>query len=208
MYQTIPQEQLNLIKEILTERVPELANIMRKVPSKVFLAGGAIRTLISTDEEFDAEKTDIDLFFFSPDELNIVKEFLENKTNYHKVFQCPEGKLASYVFLNGEEPKWKIQCISVSYYDDLKEVIDSFDFTCTQFGTDWEVGLMGETSEKDVMNKHLVFHKVTYPSSTLRRMMKYSRKGYHMEENDFQHFVSILWNRDPQITDEKLVYVD
>ena len=88
------------------------------------------------------------------------------------------------------------------------DVIDSFDFTCTQFVTDWEDGLMGETAEKDTNDKHLVINKIMYPASTLRRMMKYSRKGYHMEENDFQKFVSLVWNHDPQITDEKLVYVD
>lgn len=206
MYTNIPQEQLNLIKEILSERVPELRKIMHF--SGVYLAGGVLRTIMSDSEVLDAEKTDIDLFFDSPENMDLVKEFLEKSTNYHKVFQCPENKLASYVYLDGEEPKWKIQCISVSYYPSMLDVIDSFDFTCTQFVTDWENGLVGETSEKDTNDKHLVIHKLSYPASTLRRMMKYSRKGYHMEENDFQKFVSLVWNHDPQITDEKLVYVD
>ena len=204
MYTNIPQEQLNLIKEILAENVPYLGQLMHF--SGVYLAGGVLRTLMSECEPLDPEKTDIDLFFDNPGHMYEVKAFLENATDYYKVFQCPENKLASYL-LKGEE-KWKVQCISVSYYPSMLDVIDSFDFTCTQFVTDWEDGLMGETAEKDTNDKHLVINKIMYPASTLRRMMKYSRKGYHMEENDFQKFVSLVWNHDPQITDEKLVYVD
>jgi hypothetical protein len=174
----------------------------------VYLAGGLLRTITSSTEELSPEKTDIDLFFKDEGSLNRVKSWLEI-TEYKKVYQCPEGKLATYVFLDDEDcEKWKIQLISVDFYPDTESLIDSFDFTCTMFGTDGKEFVFHKDAIRDTEEKHLVFHKITYPSSTLRRMMKYSRKGYWMMEEDYQTFVEAVYTHSPDIKDEKLVYVD
>lgn len=190
--------------EILDE-VPCLLDVLGM--DGVYLAGGALRTLISMDEEFSPEKTDIDLFFRDGGVLLDVKNYLE-KYGYYKIFQCPEGKLASYVYLNGEEPKWKVQCISVDFYPSIENVIKSFDFSVTMFGTDGEVLVMGETSIQDTLDKNLVWNIITYPASSMRRLMKYARKGYSMREIEFQRFVERVGNHDGDILDFNLVYVD
>lgn len=187
------------------DEIPYLNEILEL--GGVYLAGGLLRTLTSSTEELSPEKTDVDLFFETEMDLVRAKAFLE-KTEYYQVYQCPLNKLATYVFLDGESDKWKLQLVTVDYYPDIVSVIDSFDFTCTMFGTDGKEFVYHKNAIKDTEEKHLVWHKITYPASSLRRMMKYARKGYWMREEDYQEFVSKTWGHDWNIKDEKLVYVD
>lgn len=186
--------------------VPHLLDILNF--DGVYLAGGLLRVLYSKNEEFSPKNTDVDIFFRSELQLHLVQSYLENETNYKKVFQCPEGKLASLVYKNGSDPEWKLQLITVSFYEDIDAVLNSFDFTVTMFGTDGIDTVSGELSIQDVEDKKLRWNKVTYPASSLRRMMKYARKGYAMGEEDYQLFVDRVWSHDVHIIDEKLVYVD
>jgi hypothetical protein len=192
-------------KEIF-EDIPYLPELL-EIPG-VYLAGGLLRTLMSTTEELSPEKTDIDIFFQTPQARVDAQMFLEKQTPYYKIYQCPEDKLATYVYLDGEAEKWKLQLITITYYNKIEDVIDSFDFTCTMFGTDGLNFVHGDTSISDTIDKHLVWHKITYPSSSMRRMMKYARKGYWMNEKDYQWFVQMVWEHNWEISDEKLVYVD
>ena len=186
--------------------VPYLLEILDNYVG-VFLAGGALRTLVSTDEEFSPENTDIDLFFSDRNVANQVMKFF-SENNYHKFYECPEGKLTSFVYLENDEPKWHIQCVMVDFYPSVAAVINSFDFTVTQFGTDGDEFVMGDTSQADVLGKELKWHKITYPASSLKRLMKYARKGYYMKEEEYQSFVNKIWEHDWNITDTRLVYVD
>ena len=171
----------------------------------VTLAGGLLRTLISQTEVLSPEKTDIDLFFEFPKMVALVKEFIEKTEEFEKIFECPEEKLTTY---KHTKTGWKLQLITVNYYKSPVEVISSFDFTCTMFATDGNKLYMGETSIEDTMEKRLRWNVITYPASSLRRMMKYARKGYWMMESDYQEFVHEVWTHSPDISDSQLVYVD
>lgn len=186
---------------VLYERIPMLYPLLQ-IPG-TYLAGGLLRT-VRTGEELSPEKTDVDIFFSSFKALEVAKSMMVS--GYENVYQCPQGKLASYVWTGTE--KWKVQLISVEFYPSLVELVDSFDFTCTMFGTDGVGYVEGETSLEDATAKHLVWNRVTYPSSSLRRMMKYARKGYWMKEEDYNFFVNSIWSHSGEIKDEALVYVD
>lgn len=191
--------------EIFEDNIPELTGLL--AIDGVYLAGGLLRTLFSDVDELDPNFTDVDLFFRDGEALQRAKQFMFG-TCYHSYFICPEGKLTSYVYLDGEEPKWKVQFITLTFYDSPEEVIESFDFTVTGFATDGETLFMLDTAIEDTLSRHLKWNKLTYPASSLRRMMKYARKGYWMEQADYQWFVSMLWEHNPEILDETIVYVD
>jgi hypothetical protein len=117
--------------EIIDERFPVVSTMLSH--GGIYLAGGLLRTLIS-DEPLSPEKTDIDLFFQSPYLYNKVKTWMEKRDDvFVKVFQCPEDKLATFV---EKETGWKYQCIAVDFYPTIRDVVASFDFTTTCFGTD------------------------------------------------------------------------
>lgn len=171
----------------------------------LYLAGGCLRTILGAEEELLPNKTDIDLFFRDSNVLNSVKTYLEEATDWVKVYQCPDNRFATY---KHKETGWKLQCISFAYYESVPQLLSTFDFTVTMFGTDGEFLYLGETSLQDADALQLKFNVITYPASTLRRMMKYAKKGYHMIESDYQFFTEKLWNHDPNVIDAQLVYVD
>lgn len=199
-----------LLLEQIYKAVPEMRFIFNfPTPRNIWLAGGALRTLLDSDtvSKFSPEVTDIDLFFDSPLSKKDTEEYFKEhpETTWKKVFECPEGKLTTY---KNKKTGWKVQLITVNYYSNAEALLESFDFTVTQFATDGEYFWMGESSYDDVTNKRLRWNVITYPSSSLHRMTKYVKKGFHMREEDYNEFVATLWTHNPSIVDTRLVYVD
>lgn len=187
-------------KEILVENFPIIMAILEN--SRTYLAGGLLRTLIST-EPLSAEKTDIDLFFNDDSTYQVVKNLLS--TMFEKVFQCPEDKLVTF---RDEYTGWKYQCIAVDFYPTLLDVVGGFDFTTTCFGTDGETLVFHKNAIIDTMETVLRWNKITFPASSLRRMMKYARKGFVMPESEYKYFVECIASHHADIVDFELVYVD
>lgn len=198
------------VLEILYQ-VPTLKEIFQKWgEGDVFLAGGAIRTLFSQYEIFSPEETDIDLFFRNGEIAEYIKKALDKHSDiYNKVFECPEGRLTTFLENrdDGISP-WKIQLITFDYYNSGADLIGTFDFTPTMFATDGKLLWYGDRSINDTMERRLRWNVITYPASSLRRMMKYARKGYYMTEEDYREFVTAVWEHSPGISDHELVYVD
>lgn len=189
-------------KEILTENFPVLMGVLQYAPA--YLGGGLLRTIISS-EPLDPQKTDIDLFFRDGGTYIVVKGWFEVSPNFDKVFQCPEDRLSTFV---EKETGWKYQLIAVDFYANLLDVVSSFDFTTICIGTDGNTLIYHKDTFSDTMDKVLRWNKITYPAASMRRMMKYARKGFTMSESEYQYFVQVLWNNSPDVVDAKLVYVD
>lgn len=186
----------------LYKEIPELEVILNI--SGVWLAGGALRTLLDTTP-FSSEVTDIDLFFKTTEIKKTLDGFLTGSMYWKKVFDCPLGTLTTF---KNEYNRWKIQLISIAYYETVEKLLESFDFTVTQFVTDGKYFWMGESSYTDLLEKRLRWNVITYPASSLHRLTKYIKKGFTMREADYQEFVNTLWGHDSGIINEKLVYVD
>lgn len=190
-------------KEILEENIPFLPFLLQF--EGVYLAGGLLRTLASNTETLSPHTTDIDLFFSSPQVFSIVKSLFENHTEFEKVFQCPEDTLCTFVERN---TGWKFQCIALRFYSSLLEVVESFDFSCICIAVDGNTLIFHKDAVDDTLDKSLRWNKITHPASSIRRMMKYSRKGYSMAETEYRHLVEQIASHSPDIVDMDLVYID
>lgn len=164
-----------------------------------FLAGGAMRTLL-----VDEEVADFDLFFTEKPfeekqkELSIeinfettseeakkefvysarvsqVKDTLERE-KFKLIFFCPEGKLLTY-----KKGSIKIQLV-LEAWGHPEEVISSFDFNATKAAFDGEKVFIAREFIKDVKTKKLSINLITYPVSTIKRLIKYSNKGYNVND--------------------------
>lgn len=149
----------------------ELDRVLAAVRNDAWCAGGAIRrTLIKQplDSDFD--------FFFRdatqladwekalPSTLSLVRE-----TEHHKHWKG---------VIEGSSLPVDIQAIRFRYYSSAAEVIDSFDYTITQFAIDGDKLVTTPYALWDLGRKRLAIHKVTYPVATMRRMLKYSNQGF------------------------------
>jgi hypothetical protein len=153
-------------------RNPEQTLLVRdnfSVPGS-WLAGGAIRrTLMGMPLDSDYDFFFQNEFAFdSFDEQTIGLGFKKTKeTEHHNQY---EGKFEGQDFV--------VQAIKFQFYSDAAEVLDSFDYTITQFLLSGSTLLTTPESLWDLARKRLALHKVTYPVATLRRMLKYSNQGF------------------------------
>lgn len=149
----------------------ELHRVIDPIRGTAWVAGGAIRrTLIRAPLD-----SDFDFFFRSAEHLAEWEAalpsslILHNETEHHKHWRGTIGESSLPV---------DIQAIRFRYYNSAEEVIDSFDYTITQFALDGETLVTTPESLWDLGRRKLALHKVTYPVATMRRMLKYTNQGF------------------------------
>ena len=149
----------------------DLMRVMNAVRQDAWCAGGAIRrTLMKMPLD-----SDYDFFFRSPVHLaewesKLPKTLaLVRETEHHKHWRG---------VVQGSELPVDIQAIRFRFYESAEAVIDSFDYTITQFAFDGEFLITTPYALWDLGRKKLAIHKVTYPVATMRRMLKYTRQGF------------------------------
>lgn len=181
----------------------ELFKVLSKIPNpdkeNIWLAGGAIRrTLIG-----DSLDSDFDFFFRNEEylesferELKLVGGVDESSNEHNKTYS---------IFIG--EKKIIIQAITIKYYDSIEDVLDSFDFTITQFGYDGETLFCGEYSLWDLARKKLAIHRLTFGTATMRRVIKYTRQGFTACAGMFADILERVVE-DPTIIESEIKYID
>lgn len=186
------------------KRVPELAE------AGPWIAGGAVRNTLtgnSLDSDWD--------FFFADeaqsekfeDGLSEMGAKLLSKTDMNSTYvlpsDIPEGTEGDGVYL----PEMKIQVIKFKYYKSAEEVIDSFDFTLCQFAYDGQSITVSPFALWDVSRKKLVPAQLSFAASSLRRMIKYARKGYTICDGGLADMLEqVVAN--PEIIHAEIKYID
>jgi len=83
---------------------------------------------------------------------------------------------------------WKIQCVTFKYFDSIEELFKSFDINVCRIAYDgtnvvYEDGILNQ-----INNNKLKFNEgsIYYPSVTLKRLVKYVKMGYDIEDVDLK----------------------
>lgn len=163
----------------------ELAEVLK--PGQ-WLAGGYIGSIFAGDKPKDAD------FFFNS--ASLMLDFIKVLTQAEDAgdSDSPPSRFKGWKLMTPrekislEETRFvslkkhgepEIQLIKIRWYDSAEHVIDTFDFTAAQFALDGPNVVMSPLAPIDVVRKRLVLHRMTFPSSTIRRMIKYTQKGYY-----------------------------
>ncbi len=153
-----------------------LAKVLSALPplsiSGPWLAGGALRrTLLQQEPD-----SDFDFFFRDADQLSAFTAALDaaglekvRETEHHVHYRGRVGDSALPI---------DVQCIRFAFYVDAQAVIDSFDFTICQFAFDGKDLTAGLYALWDLGRKRLATHRITFPVSSMRRVLKYARQGF------------------------------
>jgi hypothetical protein len=94
------------------------------------------------------------------------------------VIENEEIRALNYSMPTNERPDL-IQIVLLIQGDDPLAIIDTFDFTISQLGTDGEYLYFGEHTWTDLFRRRLRVHNIHHGVSTMRRMVKYSRRGFY-----------------------------
>lgn len=136
------------------------------------LAGGAIRRAISginQDSDYD--------FFFKGESYK--DSFCEALTSDHGFVQVRKTQHHTEFKGKIKDRPTVVQAIHFDYFDGPKDLLEAFDFTICQFAYNGVHLFTTPEALWDLARKRLVINKVTYPVSTLRRMIKYTKQGYY-----------------------------
>jgi hypothetical protein len=155
-----------------------------------WLAGGALlRTY--TGKPLDS---DVDVFFQSKEQLEqyiaelSLKSYKgaaeDRKSNHYTVKDMIVSEWHTTITVNYMDRDWKIQCVSFVYFKDIGELFDSFDFDVCMLAYDGTEVFVSPTTFDAIANKKTKLVKINYPSVTLKRLVKYMRHGYDVDDSD------------------------
>jgi hypothetical protein len=179
VYTTIPLEEF---RDIKNTQILDLIELSRILPTGAVIAGGSVSSAINGDDLAG----DIDIFFTTPNAFEDTYAILQRQlypivVGYVAETPLIEAKMTpnklSFIKFNHTIRK-PIQLIKMIWYESIEHVIDSFDFTVTQFAIANGSITCNPMSLMDLCKKKLVVNRVQNPIASLRRLIKYTSKGY------------------------------
>lgn len=173
---------------------------------EMWLAGGALRrTLIGQplDSDFD--------FFFKNKDARLIWENALLDMGAKKISHNDHQKTFILDLALDEETEEletvKIQLITIDYYNFVQDLLDSFDFTITQFAYDGKYLYCGEYSLWDLARRRLAVHKITYGVASMRRLIKYTNQGFTACQGCLTQFLETVAEK-PEVIRSDIQYVD
>jgi hypothetical protein len=191
--------------KIKPQRLEKISEFLKLgiVSKHTILAGGAVSALINPELPVN----DYDIFFthsnvdgvLKLDEYKRVKSILE-ENSFDLIFECPAKELFSY-----RKGDIKIQLITKSVYYDVGTLLNSFDFHPCMCAYNVD-GLHVHSKHviKCCMKKELDTWYISYPVSSLRRMLKYQKKGFYATNNCLKTIVSNI--KSLNLSDENMSF--
>lgn len=177
-----------------------------------WVAGGSVRRLVMGM----AQDSDYDFFFRDQEQFEQFCADMKakgarsvNENDFNITFRMPskEAKPIGDDEFEPAGPELKVQAIRIAFHESLEAVLDSFDFSICQCGFDGDNLLFGRWSLFDLAAKRLVPGEIRYGTSTLRRIIKYTRQGYTICGGGLANILEQVVEN-PAIIQSKVEYVD
>lgn len=166
-----------------------------------WLAGGALRRLLLGE---DPLASDLDFFFRDAGQAREFQEQLRKSPGVEKV---AGGEFAVTYSKPHARRSLKVQAITLRNYSSAADVCDSFDFTICQFATDGTTLTVGDYSLWDLARKRLTVHRISYASSSVRRLLKYASQGFTVCQGAAADLLKQV-AADPTVIHSEVEYVD
>lgn len=194
----------------------DFARALKRLPSTSkegpWVAGGSVRRLISGLPQ----ESDFDFFFKDQAQFEAFCEDLKGRgarqtaeNDFNITFMLPavSAKPVDQDEFEAAGPELKVQAIRIAFYESLDAVIGSFDFSICQCGYDGSNLHVGQWTLWDVAKKRLVPEQITYGTSTVRRIIKYTRQGFTICGGGIAAILEQVVER-PEIIQREVEYID
>lgn len=144
---------------------------------------------------------DIDLFFKDHETFEAIDKIFVANNSFEEIFRCPKGELVSF------KPKVegkKVQLVGKYFSPTPEDCIDNFDFNICCAAIHRDNIVTTEECMKDLSKEVLTLNKITYPVSSLRRLIKYGKKGITIHPETYLKIVEAI--NSMEINDDNLIY--
>lgn len=182
-------------------KTSELFKILKCLPrlrnASPWVAGGSVWRTINNEQLKDC---DVDIFFSNKElyeqscaQMNsypfVNNVLAEKKNKWNTTFQIHvnEGKYDKTI---------DVQFIGMSYYSKLEKLLNSFDFPVCQFGYDGKDIFMGSKSLSDLEKRQLSIHRIDYPKTAFKHMLKYLNNGFVVPPDELKRLVKYVLEMD------------
>ena len=181
-----------------TQYLYGIISVLQPIEDKIIIAGGCLAGLI--DSAFSKNINDVDIFIVNSKYQEEIFFFFERTLKAKKIFKCPNNELTTYVFGG---VKYQVIADPKLIRSSPEDLINEFDFTTCQLALFKRYLITTKQAIRDIKNRVLNIHKITYPIATMNRIYKYKRKGFKCK-NAFEQFLYIVQNN--TFPEENLVY--
>ena len=153
-----------------------------------WIAGGALHR---TYRKLPLSDSDVDVFFKNKEQLD--KYLLELNSN---ALSTTKYSVTTYIVsewhhtmvVSYMDTEWKIQCVSFKYFDTIEDLFRSFDINVCCIAYDGTNVVYEHNALNEINNNviHFNANSINYPSVTLKRLVKYVKMGYDIEDYDLK----------------------
>lgn len=195
-------------------------NLVEFLPDGAIIAGGFVTSVLLEDDKAH----DIDFFFTSQKAFNEMIDYLlsdDEKVkksdgawaymgytlkDADKIDLEHLGNTRFVTFVHPKRPA--LQLLRMVWYDSPEHVIDTFDLSVVQFAATPNKLTYNPAAFLDLSRKRLVLHRIQFPASTLRRIIKYSHKGFYACPGSLAKICEEIQKFSGDIDINEVVYVD
>jgi hypothetical protein len=140
---------------------------------------------------------DIDVFFKSDRQCEKWFRTLLSLPYAHRIVSDPKfnqynTSLKYHVHHKGYNKTITLQLVSFRFFDNIKALLDGFDFTACQFGFDGNSLYTGDTSLEDLRNREIIFNNVLDNVATGIHIEKYTKIGFKIPASQKQRYDEIM----------------
>ena len=152
-----------------------------------WIAGGCLHR---TYRKLPLTNADVDVFFKNKEQFEqfVSAMSLSSLTAGYKIESTVFSEWHCTLTIKYMDVDWKIQCVTFKYFDTIEELFKSFDINVCRIAYDgtnvvYENGILD-----DIKTNKLKFNEgsIYYPSVTLKRLVKYIKMGYDVEDVDLK----------------------
>jgi hypothetical protein len=115
----------------------------------------------------------------------------------HRIVSDPKSNqyntsLKYHIHYKGYNKTITLQLVSFRFFDNIKALLDGFDFTACQFGFDGQTLYTGDTSLDDLRNREIIFNNVLDNVATGIHIEKYTKIGFKIPASQRQRYDEIM----------------
>jgi hypothetical protein len=152
-----------------------------------WIAGGSLHR---TYRKLPLTNADVDVFFKNKEQFEkfVYDLSVSSVTAGYNIESTIYSEWHCTLTIKYMDVDWKIQCVTFKYFDNIEALFKSFDINVCRIAYDgtnvvYENGILD-----DIKTNKLKFNEgsIYYPSVTLKRLVKYVKMGYDVEDVDLK----------------------
>lgn len=152
-----------------------------------WIAGGSLHR---TYRKIPLTNADVDVFFKNKEQFEqfVSAISLSSLFSNYKIESTIYSEWHCTLTIKYMDTEWKIQCVTFKYFDNIEELFKSFDINVCRIAYDGTNVVYADGVLNDINNNKLRFNQgsIYYPSVTLKRLVKYVKMGYDVEDVDLK----------------------